>query len=66
MDPNADDFLGDADAIPGQRADTIMVARVDSTTQSIDLLSVPRDLWVPIVGEGEGRINGAFERTGRS
>ena len=64
VDPDSDDFLGDAAAIPGQRADTIMVARVDSNTQSIDLLSVPRDLWVPIVGEGEGRINGAFNGPG--
>ncbi len=64
VDPESDDFLGDAAAIPGQRADTIMVARVDSNTQSIDLLSVPRDLWVPIVGEGEGRINGAFNGPG--
>ncbi len=64
VDPAANDFLGDTEAIPGQRADTIMVARIDSATQSIDLLSVPRDLWVPIVGEGEGRINGAFNGPG--
>ncbi len=64
VDPASDDFLGDAAAVPGQRADTIMVARVDSTTRSIDLLSVPRDLWVPIVGDGEGRINGAFNGPG--
>lgn len=64
VDPESDDFLGDAEAIPGQRADTIMIARVDSGTQSIDLLSVPRDLWVPIVGDGEGRINGAFNGPG--
>ena len=64
VDPESDEFLGDAEAIPGQRADTIMVARVDSTTRSIDLLSVPRDLWVPIVGDGEGRINGAFNGPG--
>ena len=64
VDPSADDFLGDADTITGQRADTIMVARVNSSTRSIDLLSVPRDLWVPIVGDTEGRVNGAFNGPG--
>ncbi len=64
VDPGSDDFIGDAGEVPGQRADTIMVARVDSATQSVDLLSVPRDLWVPIVGDGEGRVNGAFNGPG--
>ncbi len=64
VDPQSDDFLGDAEAVPGQRADTIMVARVDSQNQVIDLLSVPRDLWVPIVDGGEGRVNGAFNGPG--
>lgn len=64
VDPGSDEFLGDAEAIPGERADTIMVARVDSETGAVDLLSIPRDLWVPIVGDGEGRINGSFNGPG--
>ena len=58
-DPNAGAFLGEE--VVGKRTDTIMVARVDSAARTVDLLSVPRDLWVPIVGgEGSGRINGAY------
>ena len=64
VEAGADAFLGDAEAIPGERADTIMVARVNPDTQAIDLLSVPRDLWVPIVGDGENRINSAFNGPG--
>ncbi len=57
--PNAGAFLGEE--VVGKRTDTIMVARVDGAARTVDLLSVPRDLWVPIVGrEGSGRINGAY------
>jgi LCP family protein required for cell wall assembly len=63
-DPNSGAFLG-PDVIPGARTDTIMVARVDTSTSGVELLSVPRDLWVPIAGKGEnGRINGAFNGPG--
>jgi LCP family protein required for cell wall assembly len=45
----------------GQRSDTIMVARVDSKNKTVDLMSFPRDLWVPIQPSGESeRINTAF------
>jgi LCP family protein required for cell wall assembly len=55
--PDADAFLGEV--VLGERADTIMLARVDSAAKTIDVLSVPRDLWVPIGGDGRfGRING--------
>ncbi len=64
VEAGADAFLGDAETIPGERADTIMVARVNPDTKAIDLLSVPRDLWVPIVGDGENRINKAFNGPG--
>lgn len=53
------------DARPGEqfiaRTDAIMVVRVDPAHNSVRLLSLPRDLWVPIPGAGEGRINTAFE-----
>ncbi|MCP4221869.1 MAG: LytR family transcriptional regulator, partial [Actinomycetia bacterium] len=49
-DPNAAVFIGEE--VAGKRTDTIMVARVDRSRQTIDLLSVPRDLWVPIAGTG--------------
>ena len=58
-DPNAAVFIGEE--VSGKRTDTIIVARVDADLRTIDLLSVPRDLWVPIAGTGRnGRINSAF------
>ncbi len=60
-----DEFLGSEEMVPGARADTIMVIRVDPDTATVELLSIPRDLWVPIVGTGQsGRINGAFNGGG--
>lgn len=62
-DPNAGIFLGEE--VIGKRTDTIIVARVDPELQTIDLLSVPRDLWVTIDGTGErGRVNSAFNGEG--
>ena len=62
-DPNAGVFIGEA--VEGKRTDTIIVARVDPGAKSIDLVSVPRDLWVPIAGTGEnGRVNSAFNGEG--
>ncbi len=62
-DPNAGAFLGEE--VVGKRTDTIIIARVDRAAQRIDLLSIPRDLWVPIAGrDGEGRINGAYNGEG--
>lgn len=62
-DPNAGAFLGEV--VTGTRTDTILVARADAGAGTVDLLSVPRDLWVPIAGDGQlGRINGAFNGEG--
>jgi LCP family protein required for cell wall assembly len=44
----------------GERSDTIMVIRLDPTTNRSAVLSFPRDLWVKIPGHGTQRINGAF------
>jgi len=66
-DPNAGVFVGgDPSQLPsGKRTDTMIVARVDPKGQTIDLLSIPRDLYVPIAGTGsEGRINTAFNVEG--
>ncbi len=47
--------------VVGRRTDTIMLARLDSETGMVDLMSIPRDLWVPIHGTArDGRINSAF------
>jgi LCP family protein required for cell wall assembly len=55
------------DAPTGQRSDSLMIARIDPSSDRIDLLSVPRDLWVPIAGmEGEHRINTAYQQSAQT
>jgi LCP family protein required for cell wall assembly len=53
--------FGSASQTPGQRSDTIIVARVAPATRQIELMSIPRDLWVNIPGQGMNRINSAFD-----
>lgn len=59
-DPNAGYFR--AGELPvGKRTDTMIVARVDADGGAIDMLGIPRDLWVEIHGaDRSGRINSAF------
>ncbi len=61
-DPNSAVFVRSGDDSPtGQRADVIMVMRVDPGAGTVDVLSIPRDLWVPIAGwDAEERINTAY------
>jgi LCP family protein required for cell wall assembly len=50
-----------ADQVSGQRADTVIVVRVDPDQKKASLLSIPRDLWVPIAGtDSRNRVNSAF------
>jgi LCP family protein required for cell wall assembly len=55
-------FLG-SDRRPGEgwttRSDAIMVARLDPERRRVALLSLPRDLIVPIPGYGSARVNAA-------
>lgn len=64
-DPNDPDFgsVGSEDATPGMRSDTLIVVRHDTKSGNIDLMSVPRDLWVKI-GDSERfeKINAAYQR----
>ncbi|MFZ9398745.1 MAG: LCP family protein [Ilumatobacteraceae bacterium] len=47
----------------GERADTIMILRLDPTTNAGAVLSFPRDLWVKIADKkSRSRINSAFNR----
>jgi len=59
-DPNYNAFLKNGVGVVGKRTDTLMIARVNPQTQTIDLVSVPRDLWVNIDGKA-GRVNSVYQ-----
>ncbi len=42
------------------RTDTLILATMNPETKTAGLLSLPRDLWVEIPGQGEGKINQAY------
>jgi len=43
------------------RADTIMLVHTDPKLEKAIIISFPRDMYVPIPGHGEDKINSAFE-----
>jgi LCP family protein required for cell wall assembly len=43
------------------RTDTLLVMDVDPRSRRINMLSVPRDLWVDIPGYGQGKLAIAYE-----
>jgi polyisoprenyl-teichoic acid--peptidoglycan teichoic acid transferase len=48
-----------------RRTDTIMVMRLDPASERVAVLSIPRDLWLPIADTGdEARINTAYTEPG--
>jgi LCP family protein required for cell wall assembly len=48
------------DGTTGQRSDTIMVLHIDPNSQKAAILSIPRDLFVPIPGNGRDKVNASF------
>lgn len=52
------------DRRPGEafvsRTDSMMIVSVDPTSETVSILSIPRDLYVVIPGRGRDRINTAF------
>jgi len=42
------------------RSDVLMLAHVSGDRQSVYLISFPRDMWVPIPGRGNAKINAAY------
>jgi LCP family protein required for cell wall assembly len=50
----------------GRRGDVIMLVRLDQATGDAQMLSIPRDLWVDIPGQGSGKINSAYAYGGPS
>jgi LCP family protein required for cell wall assembly len=62
--PDAGGIFGKGDEAEhaGQRADTILIARVDPARTSVELLSIPRDLWIDLPEGKEGRINATYNK----
>jgi LCP family protein required for cell wall assembly len=61
-DPNAGVMLGE-DKPAGRRSDSIAILRVDPGTERVDVLSIPRDLWVTMPSGEEQRINTAYAKS---
>jgi LCP family protein required for cell wall assembly len=60
LDEPGDQGFGSGAEVAGARSDTIMIVHLNPTDGTASLLSVPRDLWVSIPGQGMNRINSAF------
>ncbi len=41
---------------------TMILVRVDPTTKAVVMLSIPRDLWVPLASGGSAKIDAAYEQ----
>jgi len=53
--------FGSASTQTGQRSDVIILVRLDAATRQVEMLSIPRDTYVPIPGTGgSNRVNAAF------
>jgi LCP family protein required for cell wall assembly len=54
--------FGSSSAVGGQRSDTLMLVHVDPAAGTATVMSIPRDLWVPIPGKNfSQRINTTFD-----
>lgn len=47
--------------VTGERADTLILAHIDPETNRITMVQFPRDLYVPIAGGEENKINSALQ-----
>lgn len=54
--------VGSESNTPGMRSDSMIVARIDSSSGAVALMSIPRDLWVRM-GDSEkfNRVNAAYQ-----
>ncbi|MHC3467685.1 LCP family protein [Streptomyces sp. 7R007] len=43
-----------------QRSDTLMLVHLGPGERTADMISIPRDSWVPIPGHGSAKVNAAF------
>lgn len=54
------DDLTNFGSFGGARGDVIILVRVDGESSKMQMLSIPRDLWVSIPGHRDNRINAAY------
>lgn len=54
------DDLTNFGSFEGERADVIMLVKIYPSEDRAQILSIPRDLYVPIDGHGSNRINAAY------
>ncbi|WP_082518678.1 LCP family protein [Leifsonia sp. Leaf336] len=47
-------------ALSNQRSDTMMLVHIDADRRDVYVMSIMRDLWVPIPGNGTAKINAAL------
>lgn len=59
LTPEEQELLG-ANAVGGDRADTLILAHVDPASDRVIMVQFPRDLYVPIFGGGSNKINSAL------
>lgn len=50
----------------GNRSDTIMVMHINGDRSGAQVMSIPRDMWVPVEGHGNAKINAAMSYGGLS
>lgn len=59
---------GESEDLPrvpqGGRSDTMMLMHVPSDRDSVQIMSIPRDLWVEVPGQGQHKINAALSLGG--
>jgi LCP family protein required for cell wall assembly len=65
-DSRADPTTVDDSGASDQRTDSMMLVHVDADREAVWVMSIMRDLYVPIPGHGEGKINAAFAYGGSS
>ena len=64
LDPGEAAAFGSASEVPGARSDVTMILHLDPTSRSASLLSIPRDLFVPLprrsISGAYGKIDAAL------
>ncbi len=59
-----DSGLGRDFGIKSARSDINMIVHINLETYGTTIVTIPRDLWVPISGHNDGKINGAYTMGG--